>query len=72
MYRNAQPQNSRGGMQQKQYYTAKEIAEILSISPKTVYKLVDSGAFEAIHIGTSVRVSKSSFEAWLSGLTSKE
>lgn len=57
---------------QQLFYTAKEIATILSVSPKMVYKLMDKGVWEIIRIGTSVRISKSSFEEWLTSLITKE
>lgn len=72
MYEKFRLQNNRGDPPQKLFYTAEEIAIITSLSRKTVYRMIGEGTFEAIHIGRSVRVLKSSFEAWLSGCLSKE
>lgn len=36
-------------------YTAKELAEILKVSPKTIYKAAERGEIESYRIGKSVR-----------------
>lgn len=45
-----------------EFYTPHEVAEILRISYKTVYKLLKSGKLESIKIGAHYRVPKSAIE----------
>ena len=40
-------------------YTDAEVAALLRVSRRTVYRLRKSGALRAIHIGRSVRISRS-------------
>jgi len=49
----------------KRAYTVDEIATILEISNSSAYELVKKGLFRTIRIGTAIRVSKNSFDAWL-------
>ena len=49
----------------KRTYTVKEIADILGIGRTAAYKLVHSGVFKTVLIGTTIRVSKQSFDEWL-------
>lgn len=46
-------------------YTVEEIAKILGIGRIAAYNLVHSGVFKMVRIGSSVRVSKVSFDDWL-------
>ena len=46
-------------------YTVDEIANILSITRGTAYNLVKEGLFKSVRIGTSIRISKQSFDEWL-------
>lgn len=49
----------------KRTYTVAEIMEILGVSRKKAYELCHAGSFKVVHIGRSIRISKSSFDAWL-------
>lgn len=49
----------------KRTYTVDEISEILGIGRTAAYRLVHSGGFKAVRIGTAIRISKESFDAWL-------
>lgn len=49
----------------KRTYTVEEIAEILNIGRTSAYKLVRSGLFQTVRIGTAIRISKASFDDWL-------
>lgn len=49
----------------KRTYTVKEISDILGIGRTAAYKLVHSGVFKTVQIGTTIRVSKQSFDEWL-------
>ena len=41
------------------------ISDILGIGRTAAYKLVHSGVFKTVQIGTTIRVSKQSFDEWL-------
>jgi len=46
-------------------YRVSDIARILDIGKASAYNLVHEGHFKTIRIGTSIRVSKKSFDEWL-------
>jgi len=50
---------------EKRVYSVPEIMEVLGISRNKAYELCNSNAFRTVRIGTCMRVSKSSFDAWL-------
>lgn len=60
-YESSTSTNSTG----KRTYTVKEISDILGIGRTAAYKLVHSGVFKTVLIGTTIRVSKQSFDEWL-------
>lgn len=49
----------------KRTYTVDEISEILGIGRTAAYRLVHSEEFKVVRIGTAIRISKESFDAWL-------
>ena len=49
---------------EKRVYTVQEIQDILGIGRNAAYRLVSSGVFKAVRIGSSIRISKASFEEW--------
>lgn len=49
----------------KRTYTVDEIAHILGIGRTAAYRLVHTGGFKVVRIGTAIRISKESFDAWL-------
>lgn len=49
----------------KRTYTVDEISDILGIGRTAAYRLVHSGEFKVVRIGTAIRISKESFDAWL-------
>ena len=49
----------------KRTYTVEDIAKILGIGRTAAYSLVHSGVFKMVRIGSSIRVSKASFDDWL-------
>ncbi len=53
---------------QKKAYTVSEIQEMLGIGRNSAYKLIHSGVFSLLRIGTSIRVSKSSFDSWVDSM----
>ena len=46
-------------------YRVDDIARILDIGRTSAYNLVRAGHFKTVHIGTSIRISRRSFDAWL-------
>ncbi|KFN89084.1 hypothetical protein TMUPMC115_2313 [Tetragenococcus muriaticus PMC-11-5] len=50
----------------KKTYTISEIARILNISKKSAYRLVQQESFHSVRVGRLIRVSKFSFDKWLS------
>ena len=46
-------------------YRVFEIAEILGISNASAYRLIKEGHFRTVRIGTSIRISRQSFDEWL-------
>ena len=46
-------------------YEGERISDILGIGRTAAYKLVHSGVFKTVQIGTTIRVSKQSFDEWL-------
>lgn len=55
--------------QEKRSYSVAEVAEILGVSKKSVYNLCAQGTFQTVRIGSALRISKKSFDAWLDGTT---
>lgn len=49
----------------KRTYTVGEIADILGIGRTSAYKLIRSGQFQTVRIGSAIRISKASFDDWL-------
>lgn len=58
-------------MAQKEYYSIDEVAEILSVSVKSVRRLVASGELEAIRVSNLYRISQSAFDQFVSQNTAK-
>lgn len=52
---------------EKRTYTVKEISQMLGISENACYAFVKEmkDEFRSVRIGTSIRVSKKSFDKWL-------
>ena len=50
---------------EKRTYTVGEVAGILGIGRTTAYKLIHSGQFTFVKVGSAIRVSKASFDEWL-------
>ena len=55
----------KGDVPAKRTYRVSEIADILGISNATAYRLIKEGHFRTVRIGSSIRVSKQSFDEWL-------
>lgn len=50
---------------EKKTYTVQEIMKILSIGKNAAYQLVGENKFKSVRIGSSIRISKESFDKWL-------
>ena len=62
---NSKSSTTDGAKTVKRTYTVDEISEILGIGRSAAYRLVHSGGFKVVRIGTAIRISKESFDAWL-------
>lgn len=49
----------------KRTYSVEDIQRILDISRSTAYLLIKKNLFKSVKVGKQIRVSKSSFDAWL-------
>jgi excisionase family DNA binding protein len=49
----------------KKYYTAKEIAAFLAVTPMTVYRLAERGELKAIRVGKSIRFDAEAVEEFI-------
>lgn len=47
------------------WWTPKQIAETLQVTPRTVQRWISSGALRAHHFGRSVRISDADFETFI-------
>ena len=50
-----------------QFYTVREIAEILRLSDWSVYECIRQGLLPSVRIGRKVRVESHAFHAWVAG-----
>ena len=49
----------------KKYYTAKQIANVLSVTPMTIYRMADRGELKTIRVGKSIRFDADDIENFL-------
>ena len=61
-----QSQNS-SKVADERVYTVEEIAREARISRTAAYELVKKGLFPVIRVGSSIRIPKKPFDAWLDG-----
>lgn len=54
-----------GDASTKRTYRVNEVAKILGVSNATAYRLIKEGHFQTVRIGSSIRVSRQSFDEWL-------
>lgn len=52
-------------MKQKEFYTAKELAEKLSVNVMTIYRYIKAGKLNAYKIGKEFRIDKIEFNNFL-------
>lgn len=60
---NTQPAENQ--ISDKRTYMVSEIANILGISASSAYSLVKENVFNSVRIGSTIRISKKSFDEWL-------
>lgn len=54
-------------MIEKDYYTPKEVAEILSLHYLTILRNIKSGKLKAVRIGQQFRISKEDLQSFIKG-----
>lgn len=52
-------------MSKKDFYTAREVADILRVNIMTIYRYIKAGKIEAHKIGKEFRISKDEFDKFL-------
>ena len=56
---------------EKDFYTAKELAEKLSVNVMTIYRYIKAGKLQAYKIGKEFRIEKQEFEKLLQSARTK-
>ena len=57
--------------QEKEFYTAKELAGTLHVNIMTIYRYIKAGKFQAHKIGKEFRISKKEFDGFLNQTKTK-
>ena len=55
----------------KEFYTAKELAEKLAVNVMTIYRYIDKGKLKAYKIGKEFRIDKAEFDKFLNKAKTK-
>jgi len=55
------------GVAYPEFLKPKEVAEVLRCDPRTVIRMLDAGRLRGIRVGSSWRIAKEDFEAFLNG-----
>lgn len=58
-------------MDKKHFFTAKELAERLSVNIMTIYRYIKAGRLHAYKIGKEFRIEKKEFEKFLKQTSTK-
>lgn len=58
-------------MNNKDFYTAKDLAEKLGVNIMTIYRYIDAKKLKAYKIGKEYRIDKIEFEAFLKRVSTK-
>jgi len=53
-------------MNEKEFYTAQELADKLRVNIMTIYRYIDKGKIDAYKFGKEFRISKDTFNSFLS------
>lgn len=58
-------------MKNKDFYTAKDLAEKLELNIMTIYRYIDAKKLKAYKIGKEYRIEKTEFKAFLESVCTK-
>jgi excisionase family DNA binding protein len=58
-------------MEQKEFYTAQELADKLRVNIMTIYRYINAGKLKAFKIGKEFRIDKKEFENFLNKTKTK-
>lgn len=58
-------------MAEKAYYTAKELAELLSVNVMTIYRYIKAKRLKAYKIGKEFRIEREEFESFMNKTKTK-
>jgi excisionase family DNA binding protein len=58
-------------MVEKEYYTAKDLAELLSMNVMTIYRYIKAKRLKAYKIGKEFRIDRAEFERFMKGTSTK-
>ena len=58
-------------MQEKPFYTARELADMLQYNIMTIYRYIKAGRLKAHKIGKEFRIAKDEFERFLKNTSTK-
>lgn len=56
---------------EKEFYTAHDLAKVLSLNVMTIYRYIKSGKLKAHKIGKEFRIAKEEFERFLKNTSTK-
>jgi putative molybdopterin biosynthesis protein len=59
-------------MQQKEFYTARELADKLRVNIMTIYRYIKSGRLQAYKLGKEFRIDKKEFNKFLNKVKTKK
>ncbi len=58
-------------MEQKEFYTAQELADKLRVNIMTIYRYIDAGKLKAYKLGKEFLIDKKEFESFLNKAKTK-
>ena len=58
-------------MKEKDFYTAQELAEMLSLNVMTIYRYIDKGKLKAYKLSKEFRIEKSEFKRFMNKAKTK-
>jgi excisionase family DNA binding protein len=59
-------------MTEPKVYTVEELAALLKVNPRTVYKMVDAGQIRSVRAGRQIRIPQEALDAYLRGAQTTE
>jgi len=58
-------------MNEKEFYRAEDLAELLEVNIMTIYRYIKAGRFKAYKIGRDFRIDKNEFNSFLKKVSTK-